>query len=81
MSSQSKILIIVLVKEELMATAQQNLAAKLANKMTNELMEVTRLSREDCQHILMSQLTGRYSLMTAELLDESETTFMAEVLH
>mgnify|MGYP000128152320 CR=1 FL=1 len=59
----------------------QQLAAKMVNKMTIELMELTKLNREDCQQILTKQLSKKTTQHKPMLLEETETTFIAKLFH
>lgn len=61
--------------------SKQELAAKLANKMTIELMELTQLSRLDCQHILTKQLRSDYTAQKPDNLSDIETKFIANLFH
>ncbi len=61
--------------------SKQQLAVKLANKMTTELMEVTQLSRQECLSILTKQLSDKIDTRTYCLLITEEYDYISSLFH
>lgn len=76
-----------MIKGLLMQTmTQQQIAAKIVNKMTVELMELTRLSRDECQNILKTQFgqnvkKNRQKAVPAEIINSQESQYINTLFH
>lgn len=60
-------------------STEKQLAAKLANKMVTEMMELTRLSASECHTILLRQF--KQETPQQPIIDDQESRFIAAMFH
>lgn len=61
--------------------SKQHIAAVIVNRMTSELMELTQLLRENCQDILVKQLSKTVNASTQRVLEVDERDYIWSLFH